>query len=159
MFRTSAILGLVWLILPAMSRPALGVPQASELQTLSDAIRVSLESQQPEFAVEREFVSEDSVIQRWAHGAERVVITLHDKPSYADAVEALNVIPGRLAGSAHPEPLPPGLAAHGFIYVRHGRDGTPTLYFVKGKRVVKVSGPSEQIAVWFAFKVAEHLPS
>jgi hypothetical protein len=104
-------------------------------------------------------VSTDYFIQRWAPGAARVVIRLGDKPSYAEAIAALNIIPGRLAGSAAPTPLPSGLAADGFMYVRHGRGGTSTLYFVKGKRLVHVSGPSEQIAVWFAFKVAEHLPS
>jgi hypothetical protein len=69
------------------------------------------------------------------------------------------MIPGLLATSAAPQPLPSGLATDGFMLVRYGRDGTSTLYFVKGKLLVNISGPSEQIAVWFAFKVAEHLPS
>ena len=160
MFRKLAVVVLVWVTILAPSRSAaLALSQGSDLQTLSDEIRVSLAAQQPEFTTEHEFVSEDYVVQRWAHGAERVVITMRDKPSYAEAVEALNVIPGTLAGSTAPTPLPSGLAADGFMYVRYGRGGTSTLYFVKGKLIVNISGPSEQIAVWFAFKVAEHLPS
>jgi hypothetical protein len=158
--RKFATLIRVWLALIATSGSAvLRASQASELQTLSAEIRVSLAAQQPEFTIEREVVSEDYVVQRWAYGAERVVITLRDKTSYEQAVDAINVLPGLLAGSAARDPLPPGLATDGFMLVRHGRGGTSTLYFVKGKRVVKVRGPSEQIATWFAFKVAEHLPS
>jgi hypothetical protein len=116
-----------------------------------------LSANQAEFALEDTSVSGDYAVQRWSHGAERVVITVRETASNAEAVAALAAIPHSLAGPGPQASLPAGVAANGFMYSGYGRSGRATLYFVIDSRIVNVSGPSEAIAVSFAREAAEHL--
>ena len=127
----------------------------AQAQTIFARVRSAMEAQEVGWTLDRTRQRDNEFFQRWVNRAENIGITFEQLASQTAAKKWLDEKP--LTISVGGGRAVAGVGDAALVWARTTTDGTAALYFRKGSAVVRVSAPSETIAIRIGQLVAAEI--
>lgn len=151
MYRTQAgsILAGVMLVIFGLAASAQGP------STVSERVRTTMLAQEPGWQLEKSEIEDAEFFHRWVNRAESITITYVERESAADASAWMAKLPLMMSSGAG-EPLA-GVGDEAMIWARTTGSGSASIFFIRGRSSVQVTGPSQTITTRIAQLVAAQI--
>ena len=120
-------------------------PVQAQAQAISGRVRSAMEAQGAGWILDRTRQRNNEFFQRWVNRAGKIEIAVEQLSSPSAAVDWLAGKP--LTISVGGGRAVDGVGDAALMWARTTVDGTAALYFRKGNAVVRISAPSETIAI------------
>jgi hypothetical protein len=117
----------------------------AQAQAISARVLSAMEAQEAGWTLDRIRQRDNEFFQRWVNGAEKIEITVEQLTSPSAAVDWLAGKP--LTISIGGGRAVDGVGDAALVWAPTTADGTAAVYFRRGSAVVRVSAPSETIAI------------
>jgi hypothetical protein len=127
----------------------------AQAQTIFARVRSAMEAQEVGWTLDRTRQRDDEFFQRWVNRAENIGITFEQLASQKAATDWLADKP--LTISVGGGRAVAGVGDAALVWAGTTADGTAALYFRRGSAVVRVSAPSETIAIRIGQLVAAEI--